>query len=96
MHNNKYIKAKLQSYNVNVYGNKSPREGKHYTWFSVMLLYSIVNADKKHQPQMCWEECIYIMKKKVMISINEELILNDDEYNDEYDDEYDYLVKIVF
>ena len=36
------------------------------------------------------------MKKKVMISINEELILNDDEYNDEYDDEYDYLVKIVF
>ena len=31
-----------------------------------------------------------------MISINEELILNDDEYNDEYDDEYDYLVKIVF
>ena len=31
-----------------------------------------------------------------MILINEELILNDDEYNDEYDDEYDYLVKIVF
>ena len=31
-----------------------------------------------------------------MILINEELILNDDEYNDKYDDKYDYLVKIVF
>lgn len=31
-----------------------------------------------------------------MILINEELILNDDEYNDKYDDKYDYLVKIIF
>ena len=31
-----------------------------------------------------------------MILVNEELILNDDEYNDKYDDKYDYLVKIVF
>ena len=31
-----------------------------------------------------------------MNTINEELILNDNEYNDAYDDEFDYLFKIAF
>ena len=36
--NDKYIKTKVNSYNANFYGNKTPMEGKHYTYFSVYIL----------------------------------------------------------
>ena len=47
VYNDKYIKAKINSYNTNVYGNKTSIEGELYTFFSVILLDSIVNVDKK-------------------------------------------------
>ena len=42
VHNDKYIKAKIIFYNRNFHGNKTRIEGKHYTYFSVILLDSIV------------------------------------------------------
>ena len=47
VYNDKYIKAKINLYDTNFYGNKIPIEGEHYTCFSVILLDYIVNIDKK-------------------------------------------------
>ena len=46
VYNDKCTKAKINLYNTNFCGNKTPVEGKHYTCFSVILLDSIVNADE--------------------------------------------------
>ena len=90
MYNNKYIKAKINSYNTDFYGNKTPIEGEHCTCFSVILLDSTVNADKKYHPQIFLKECKFaIKKKKIINTINEELKLDETD-DDEYDDEWDY------
>ena len=69
-----YIKAKINLYNTNFYGNQRPIEGEHYTCFSVILLDSIVNVDKKYHPQIFLKECKYATKKKkITDTINEEL-----------------------
>ena len=41
VYNYEYIKTKINSYNINFYGNKIPREHKRYTCLSVILLDSI-------------------------------------------------------
>ena len=98
MYNDKYIKAKINLYNTNFYGNKTPIASECGTCFFVILLDSIVNADKKYHPQIFLKECKYAMKKKkIMNTIDEELEL--DGYDaDKYDDEYVYFInaKIMF
>ena len=78
-YNDKYIKAKVNLYNTNFYGNKTPIEGEHYGCFSITLLDSIVNVDKKYHRQIFLEECIYavIKKRKKMNTINVELELDE-------------------
>ena len=51
MYTNKNIKAKINLYDTNLYGNKTPIEGKYYPCFSIIWLDSIVNVDKKYYPQ---------------------------------------------
>ena len=48
VYNDKYIKAKINLCNVNLYGLNAPRESERYTRFSVLLLGSIVSVDKKY------------------------------------------------
>ena len=48
MYNDKYIKAKMNLYSANFYGNRAPREKDCYTFLSVILLESVVNIDKKY------------------------------------------------
>ena len=73
-YNDENIKAQIKWYSSNFYGNKTPKEGEHYTYLSIIFLDSIVNADKKYHPQIFLEECKYVMKKKkIMNTINEEL-----------------------
>ena len=64
VYNDKYIKAKINLYDKNFYGNKTPIEGEHYTCFFVILLDSIVNVNKKYYPQIFLKECKYAVKKK--------------------------------
>ena len=45
MYNDKYIKAKICLYNVNLYFNKIPKENEHYTSSSVLLLDSVISLD---------------------------------------------------
>ena len=87
-YNDKYIKVKINLYNTNVYGNKTPTKGEQYPCFSVILLYFIANIDKKYHPHIFLKECKYAIKKKgIMNAINEELEL------DESDNEYVYPFK---
>ena len=52
MYDDKFIKAKINPYKANVYGNKTTIERELYTCFSVILLYSIVNVDQKYHLQI--------------------------------------------
>ena len=63
-------------------------------WFSVILLDSIVNVDKKYHLQIFLKEWKYAMKKKkIMNAINEELKLDESDDDDKYDNEIDYPFK---
>ena len=64
MYNDKFIKSKINLYNTKFYGNKTSIEGKHYRCFSLILLDSFVNVDKKYHPQIFLKESIYAIKKK--------------------------------
>ena len=64
VYNNKCIKAKINLYYTNFYGDKTAIEGEHYTCFSVILVDSIVNVDKIYYLQIFLKECKYAVKKK--------------------------------
>lgn len=61
MYNDKYVKAKMNLYDTNVYGNKTAIEGENFTCFSVD---SIIDVDKKHYPQ------IFLKSKIFFYSLN--------------------------
>ena len=69
VYNDKYMKTKTNLYNtygMNFYVNKMPKENERYTCLSVKLLDSIfVNLDKKCYIQIFLEECKHPIKKKV-------------------------------
>ena len=53
MYNDKCIKTKINSYRINFYGYKIPKENERYTCLSVILLDSIfVNSDNEYHPQI--------------------------------------------
>ena len=53
VYNDKHIKAKINLYNVNFYGNKKPKENNEsYACFSIILLDSTFNVNKKYYPQV--------------------------------------------
>ena len=50
VYNDKYIKAKISLNNPNFCVKEIPIQGKHYTWYSVILLDSAVNVDNEYHP----------------------------------------------
>ena len=77
-YNDKYIKTKINLYDTNVYRNKTLIEGENYTWFSVVLLDSVVYVDKKYYSPIFLKECKYAVRKKKMLNtICEELKLDE-------------------
>ena len=58
VYNDKYIKAKINLHDTNFYDNKATIEDEHYASFSVILLDSVINVNKKYYPQ------IYLKVKK--------------------------------
>ena len=64
MYNDKYIKDKINLHDTNFCGNKTPIEGENYTCFTVILLDSIANVDKKYYSQIFLKECKYAVKIK--------------------------------
>ena len=83
----KYIKTKIKLYgdkiNTNFQGKKIPKE----KCLSLIVLDSVIRANKKYYPQTLLEECKYEIKKNKMENlINDDLGLSS---SDESDNEFD-------
>ena len=97
--NDKYIKTKIELYgdkvNTNFQGKKTPKENASYNCSSLIILDSVIRANKKNYPQTLREECKYEIKKNKMESlINDSLDLSssnesDNESDNETDNETD-------
>ena len=68
--NDKYKKTKTKLYgdkiNTNFQGKKIPKESLSYECLSLIMLDSVIRANKKYYPQTLPEECKYEIKKKKM------------------------------
>ena len=75
--NDKYIKTKIKLYgdkvNTNFQGKKLPKENASYKCFSLIILDSVIRANKKYYQQTLLEECKYVIRKNKM-----ESLINDD------------------
>ena len=93
--NDKYIKTKIKMYedrvNTNFQGKKVPKENVSYKCLSLIMLDSVIRANKKCYPQTLLEECKYVIRKNKM----ENLIKDDldpsssEESDNEFDNESD-------
>ena len=95
----KYIQAKIKMdedrVNINFQGKKMPKENASYNCLSLIMLDSVIRANKKYYPQIFLEECKYVIRKNKMENfINDDLNLSssdesDNESNNESDNETD-------
>ena len=86
-----YIKTKMKLYgdkiNTNFQGKKIPKENASYKCLSLIMLGSVIRANKKYYSRTLLEECKYETKKKKMENfINHDL---DPSSSDESDNESD-------
>ena len=91
--NDQYIKTKIKSYwdkeNTNFQGNKIPKENA--SWFSLIMLDSVIRVNKNYYPQTLLEESKYIIKRNKMENlINDDLDLSssENEPDNESDNEF--------
>ena len=89
--NDKYIKTKIKLYgdkiNTNFQSKKISKVNASYKCLSLIMLDSVIRANKKYYPETLLEECKYEIKKKKM-----ENLINDDlnpSLSDESDNESD-------
>ena len=93
--NDKHIKAKINLYgdkiNTNFQGKKIPKENASYKCLSLIMLDSVIRANKKYYPQALLQECKYVIKKNKMENlVNDDLDLSSsDESDNESDNEFD-------
>ena len=76
--NDKYIKTKIKIYAssmiTNFQSKKMPKEKAPCKCLSIIMLDSVIKANKKYYPQTLLEECKYIQEKiKIENYINEDL-----------------------
>ena len=66
--NDKYIKIKIKLYgdkiNTNFQVKKIPKENASYKRLSLIMLDSVIRANKKYYPQTLLKECKYEIQKK--------------------------------
>ena len=74
----KYIKTKIKTYAGNIITNfhnkKMPKEKATCKYLSIIMIDSVIKANKKYYPQTLLEECKYTQEKiKIENYINEDL-----------------------
>ena len=74
----KYIKTKTKPYAGNIIKNfhnkKMPKEKAPCKCLSIIIIDSVIKANKKYYPQTLLEECKYIQEKiKIKNYVNEDL-----------------------
>ena len=93
--NDKYKTTKIKLYgdkiNINFQGKKILKENASYKCLSLIMLDSVIRANKKYYPEILLEECKYeIRKNKTENLINDDLDLSSsDESGDGSDNETD-------
>ena len=92
----KYIKTKIKIYAgsiiTNFHNKKMPKEKAPCKCLSIIMIDSVIKANKKYYPQILLEECKYIQEKiKIENYINEDLedSESDDSSNDETESDID-------
>ena len=69
----KYNKSYGDKINTSFQGKKIPKENASYKCLSLIMLNSVIRANKKDYSQTLLEECKYEIKKNIM-----ENLINDD------------------
>ena len=92
----KYIKTKIKTYAgsiiTNFHNKKMPKEKAPCKCLSIIMIDSVIKANKKYYPQTFLEECKYIQEKiKIENYINEDLVdsESDDSSNDKTESNID-------
>ena len=92
----KYIKTKMKIYAKNTITNfhnkKMPKEKIPCKCLSIIMIDSVIKANKKYYPQILLEECKYIQKKiKTENNIDEDVenSESDGNFNDEIESDND-------
>ena len=77
VHNEKYLKAKMKSYNGKqhkLHNNETEKEGSKFHSLSVILVDSVFKTGKNYYPQVFLQKIKYIVKqKKVPKYINDDI-----------------------
>ena len=76
--NDKYIKTKIKIYTdsmiTNFHNKKMPKEKTPSKCLSIIMIDSVIKANKKYYPQKLLEECKYIQENiKIVNYIDEDL-----------------------
>ena len=95
MCNEKYLRAKIKSYNrkinTNFHKNKIPKEDSKFISLSVILTNSVYRTGKNYYPQVFIEECKYVAKgKKMPEYITDGIEISSDDSDRENSDEENY------
>ena len=91
----KYIKTKIKIYADSIvtnFHNKMPKEKAPCKCLSIIMIDSVIKANKKYYPQTLLEECKYMQeKRKIKNYINEDLEKSesDNNFNDEAESDID-------
>ena len=95
----KYINTKIKVYgdkvNTNFQSKKVPKENASYKCISLIMLDSVITANKKYYPQTLLEECKYVIRKNKMetllisLSSSDERDIESDNESYEKDNESD-------
>ena len=92
----KHIKTKIKMYAgsiiTNFHNEKMPKEKAPCKWLSIIMIDSVIKANKKYYPQTVLEECKYMQEKiKIENYINEDLenSESDSDFNDEAESDTD-------
>ena len=83
----KYIKTEIKIYAnsliTNFHNKKVPKEKASYKWLSIIMLDSVIKADKRYYPQKFLKESKYVEQKNNYI---DEELKSDSGYNDDDDE----------
>ena len=88
----KYIKTKIKTYEksiiTNFHNKKTPKEKAPCKCLSIIMIDSVIKANKKYYPQPLLEECKYIQEKmKTENYIDEELEKSESNSKSDIDNE---------
>ena len=94
---NKYMKTRIKTYEASVitsfHNKKMPKEKASCKCLSIIMIDSVIKANKKYYPQTLLEECKYIQEKiKTENYIDEDLEISesDSDTDNETESDIDY------